>query len=86
MKNFEAIRYMYPDADFSMVNDDLSTIAWRTEGITTPTAKQIADAIVAIETEKVTKAAAKAAAKLSAQAKLTALGLSTEEIAAITTN
>jgi hypothetical protein len=86
MKNFEAIRYMYPDADFSMVNDDISTIAWRTEGITTPTAEQVATAIAAMEAEETAKAAAKTAAKESAQAKLTALGLSDEEIAAITNN
>jgi hypothetical protein len=86
MKNFEAIRYMYPEADFSMVNDDISTIAWRTEGITTPTQEEINNAIAAMEAETVAKVAAKAAAKESAQAKLTALGLSDEEIAALTNN
>ena len=86
MKNFEAIRYMHPEAEFSMVNDDISTIAWRTEGITTPTQEEINNAIAAMEAEEVAKAAAKAAAKESAQAKLTALGLSDEEIAALTNN
>jgi len=86
MKNFEAIRLMYPDAAFSMVDDDLSTIAWRTEGITTPTQEEVNSAIAAIEAEAAAKEAAKAAAKESAQAKLTALGLSSEEIAAITNN
>jgi hypothetical protein len=86
MKNFEAIRYMHPEAEFSMVNDDISTIAWRTEGITTPTQEEINNAIAAMEAEEVAKAAAKVAAKESAKAKLEALGLSDEEIAAITNN
>jgi hypothetical protein len=86
MKNFEAIRYMYPEAEFSMVNDDISTIAWRTEGITTPTQEEVNNAIAAMEVEAVAKEAAKVAAKESAKAKLEALGLSDEEIAAITNN
>jgi hypothetical protein len=86
MKNFQAIQYMYPEAAFSMVDDDISTIAWRTEGITTPTQEEINNALAAMEAETVAKAAAKAAAKESAQAKLTALGLSGEEIAALTNN
>lgn len=86
MKNFEAIRYMHPEADFSMVNDDISTIAWRTEGITTPTQEEVNNAIAAMEVEAVAKEAAKVAAKESAKAKLEALGLSDEEIAAITNN
>ena len=86
MKNFNAILYMYPEAAFSMVDDDISTIAWRTEGITTPTQEEINNAIAAMEAEVTARDAAKAAAKESAQAKLTALGLSDEEIAAITNN
>jgi len=86
MKNFEAIRYMYPDADFSMVNDDISTIAWRTEGITTPTQEEVNNAIAAMEAEEASKAAAKAAAKESAEAKLAAIGLTPEEISALSNN
>jgi hypothetical protein len=86
MKNFEAIRYMYPDADFSMVNDDISTIAWRTEGIATPTQEEVNNAIAAMEAEEASKAAAKAANKESAQAKLAAIGLTPEEISALSNN
>ena len=86
MKNFEAIRYMYPDAEFSMVNDDISTIAWRTEGIATPTAEQVAAAITAMEAKEAAKATAKAAAKESAEAKLAAIGLTPEEISALSNN
>jgi hypothetical protein len=86
MKNFDAIRLMYPDAAFSMTDDDISTVAWRTEGITTPTQEEIDAKIQQVEAEAEAREAAKAAAKESAQAKLTALGLSDEEIAAITNN
>jgi hypothetical protein len=86
MKNFEAIRYMYPDADFSMVNDDISTIAWRTEGIATPTQEEVNNAIAAMEAEEASKVAAKAANKESAQAKLAAIGLTPEEISALSNN
>jgi hypothetical protein len=86
MKNFDVIRLMYPDAAFSMVDDDISTVAWRTEGITTPTQEEIDAKIKQVEDEEAAKVTAKAAAKESAQAKLAALGLSGEEIAAITNN
>jgi hypothetical protein len=86
MKNFEAIQYMYPDAAFSMVNDDISTIAWRTEGIATPTQEEVNNAIAAMEAEEASKVAAKAANKESAQAKLAAIGLTPEEIAALSNN
>jgi hypothetical protein len=86
MKNFEAIQYMYPDAAFSMVNDDISTIAWRTEGIATPTQEEVNNAIATMEAEEASKVAAKAANKESAQAKLAAIGLTPEEISALSNN
>jgi hypothetical protein len=83
MKNFDAIRLMYPDAAFSMVDDDISTIAWRTEGITTPTQEEIDAKIKQVEDEEAAKVAAQAANKESAQAKLAAIGLTPEEIASL---
>jgi hypothetical protein len=83
MKNFDVIRLMYPDAAFSMVDDDISTIAWRTEGITTPTQEEIDAKIKQVEDEEAAKVAAQAANKESAQAKLAAIGLTPEEIAAL---
>lgn len=81
--NAQAINYLYPDAAFSIVNDDLSTVVWRTDGITTPTKKQITDAIKAMEEEEAQAIANKEAAKASAEAKLAALGLTVEELQAI---
>ena len=86
MKNFDVIRLMYPDAAFSMVDDDISTIAWRTEGITTPTQEEINAKIKQVEDEEAANLTAKAAAKESAQAKLAAIGLTPEEIAALSNN
>jgi hypothetical protein len=83
MINMKAIRYLRPDAEFVMTDDDPSTIVWHTEGVTTPTAKQIKDAIKAMEAEEATLIATKAAAKASAIAKLEALGLNLDEAQAI---
>jgi len=83
MKNYNAIRYLYPNAEFSIVNDDPSTIVWQTEGVTTPTAKQIKDAIKALEAQELAEKEAKEAAKASAIAKLEALGLNLAEAQAI---
>ncbi len=86
MKNFNAIRFLYPEAVFSMVNDDPHQITWVGQEFPIPTDEQLTNAIAAMEAEEVAKATAKAATKESAQAKLTALGLSSEEIASLTNN
>ena len=86
MKNFNAIQFLYPEAVFSIVNDDPNHITWVGQEFPIPTGGQLADAITAMEAEEAAKVTAKAAAKESAQAKLTALGLSGEEIAALTNN
>jgi hypothetical protein len=83
MSNFKAIRYLYPTAEFVMSNDDISTIIWHTEGITTPSKEQIQNAIKAMEAAEVKNISDKEFAKTSAIAKLTALGLTAEEIAAL---
>jgi hypothetical protein len=86
MKIVDALRSLRPGAEFTINNEDLSTVVWYTEGVTTPTQEEIDNEIKRLEAEETAKAAAKAAAKESAQAKLTALGLSDEEIAALTNN
>jgi hypothetical protein len=80
MKNFDAVRYIYPDAIFSMVDDDPQKITWVGQEYEIPTAEQIASAINALEAED----AAKITARESGKAKLAALGLTTEEISALT--
>ena len=83
MKNFDAIRYIYPDAVFSMVDDDPQKITWVGQEYSIPTAEQIAAAITAIEGAEAQAVINKAAAKASAEAKLAALGLTADEVAAL---
>jgi len=83
MKNFDAVRYIYPDAIFSMVNDDVSLISWVGEEFSIPTAKQLSDAIKAIEDKEAQDLADKEIAKNSALTKLQALGLTEAEAKAI---
>jgi hypothetical protein len=83
MKNFEAVRYIYPDAIFSMVNDDVSMITWVGEEFPIPTKKQLSDAIKALENKETQDLADKEAAKNSALTKLQALGLTEAEAKAI---
>jgi hypothetical protein len=74
-----ALQALRPNAEFSFTDQDISTIAWHTEGVTTPSQTEIDAKIVELEAAD----AAKADAKLTAQAKLAALGLTGEEIAAL---
>jgi hypothetical protein len=83
VSKFEAIQYLYPNAEFTMTNDDVSTIIWKTEGITTPNPEQIQNALSAMDADKAKVITDKAAALASAEAKLAALGLSATEVAAL---
>lgn len=80
---FKAIQSLRPDAEFTMNNDDIKTIVWHTEGVTTPTKKQIDDEIKRLEVAELAEVQAKEAAKASAMAKLEALGLNFAEAQAI---
>jgi len=68
-----------PGKEFTLNNDDISTIRWNDELVVTPTQVEI-DAKTA---EILAEDAAKVKAKFSARAKLKALGLTDEEIAAL---
>jgi hypothetical protein len=83
MKKFHAIRYIYPDAVFSMIDDDVNQITWVGQEYPIPTAKELKDAIDAMEAAEAKVIADRAAAKASAIAKLEALGLNLEEAQAI---
>jgi hypothetical protein len=82
MKNFKAIQYLYPNVEFTMTDDDVSTIIWNTKGITTPTDKEIQDALKAMKDAETKAISDKESAKTSALAKLEKLGLTAEEIQA----
>jgi len=83
MKNFNAVRYIYPNAEFSMINDDISMITWVGEEFPTPTAKQLSDAIKTLEDKEAQDILDKEEAKNSALSKLQALGLTEAEAKAI---
>jgi len=79
----KAIISLRPGAEFSMDGDDIKTIVWHTEGVSTPTKKQIDDEIKRLEAEEAAAAQACIDAKASAIAKLEALGLNLAEAQAI---
>lgn len=78
-----ALTSLRPGAEFSFTDQDIKSIVWHTEGVTTPTKKQIDDEIKRLEAAELAEVQAKEAAKASAIAKLEALGLNLEEAKAI---
>lgn len=83
MKNFNAIRYMYPDAVFSMVDDDPNQITWVGQTYPIPSAEELEAATQAMADAAAQAAANKEATKANALAKLSALGLTAEEVLAL---
>ena len=73
---FQALYELTNGAEYIWRGDNLADIEWLTPGITTPTQKQIDDKIAEIQANE-------NAVKASAESKLTALGLTPEEIAAL---
>lgn len=79
----QAVVSLRPGTEWSMNGDDVEGIIWHTEGVEPLTKKE-----VEAEVKRLEKAAAKAeadrvAARESAVAKLSALGLDASEVAAI---
>jgi hypothetical protein len=74
-----ALNALRPDEEFTLNDDDLSTIRWNSGSVTTPTQAEIDAKIAELEAAD----AAKVDARQSALAKLAALGLTPEEIAAL---
>jgi hypothetical protein len=79
----DALQSLRPGAEFTFNNDDISTITWHTQGVTTPSQEEIDNEIQRLKDKADQDAAAKVDAKVSAQAKLAAIGLTPEEIAAL---
>ena len=78
-----AIFLLRPDSEFSLTNDDYSTIKWDKLDGEAPTQSEITAAIKIVKENEVKAEADKLAAKQSAQTKLAALGLTEEEVASI---
>jgi hypothetical protein len=79
----EAIKLLRPSAQFSYTDDDYSTIKWDVLDGDAPTQAEITDAIKQIKAQEKSEISAKEKAKAVAQAKLTALGLTVEDLKAL---
>jgi hypothetical protein len=74
-----ALNALRPGQEFTLNDDDMSTIRWNSESVVTPTQAEINT-----KTAEILAAdAAKVEARRSALLKLEALGLTAEEIAAL---
>ncbi len=71
-----AIRHLVPNAEFSFIDNDLSTLKWDTKDLQKPTIAQIEAAIPIVKAAQEAEIAAKAAAKA---ALLERLGMTAEE-------
>ena len=80
----EAVRSLRPGVEWSMNGNDVEGIIWHTEGVTPLTTAEVEAEMVRLEQAAVDEAAEKEALRQSAMQKLTALGLTMDEVAAIT--
>jgi hypothetical protein len=79
----KAIKSLVPNAEFSLDGDDYSTIQWDVLEGKAPTQKEVDAAIEKVKADQVAEKAQAQADKETAQAKLTALGLTADELKAI---
>jgi len=79
----KAIQNLKPGCEFRFENDDYSTIEWIVIEGNPPTLAQVNAEVARLENEAATAEAAKIASKQSAMDKLTALGLTADEVAAL---
>lgn len=79
----KAIRRLKPTAEFSFTDNDYSTVKWDVLEGEAPTQAEIDAAIKLVKQDEANEQSAKEAAKVSAQSKLTALGLTAEDLKAL---
>ena len=80
----EAVASLRPDTQWVIYGDDVENITWHTEGVTPLTTAEVEAEIARLEAAAVDEAAEKEALRQSAMQKLTALGLTMDEVAAMT--
>ena len=80
---FKAIRKLKPSAEFSFQEADYSTIKWDVLEGNAPTQSEIDAAIEVIKQEEAQAEAAATAKKAAAEAKLAALGLTSDDLKAL---
>ena len=78
-----AIRKLKPKSEFSIINNDYSTIKWDVLDGDAPTQAEIDVAVEQVKADEITQAEAKAQARAAAEAKLAALGLTTDDLRAL---
>ena len=79
----KAIKKLHPEAEFSFIENDYSTIKWDVLDGDAPTQAEIDVAIEQVKADELVEAETKAQAKATAEAKLSALGLTTDDLRAL---
>ena len=79
----KAIQRLRPTAEFSFQNDDYSTIKWDVLDGDAPTQAEIDVAIEQVKADEAQADLDKAAKKAAAEAKLAALGLTSDDLKAL---
>ena len=79
----KAIQNLRPGSEFVITDDDYSKIIWHKLDGDAPTNVEIEQALTDLEAIEAAEIAAKEQAKLAAQAKLEALGLTAEDLKAL---
>jgi len=79
----QAVMSLRPEIEWSMSGDDVENIIWHTPNVEPLTTAEVETEILRLEQAAVDAEAAKVAARESAMAKLSALGLNIDEVNAI---
>ena len=82
----QAVVSLRPGVEWSMSGDDVEGITWHTAGVEPLTVVEVEAEMVRLEQAAVDADAAKVAARLSAESKLAALGLTVDEITSLIGN
>ena len=80
----QAVMSLRPGAEWSMNGDDVENMIWHTEGVEPLTQAEVTAEGARLEQAAIDDAAAKQAARESGRAKLLALGLTVDEVEAMT--
>jgi hypothetical protein len=80
---FLAIKLLRPDAEFSFTDQDYASVVWTKLEGNPPTQAEINVAIEQVKANEISAAAAAAADKANATAKLEALGLTADDLKAL---
>ena len=80
----QSVASLRPGTEWVMRGEDVAAIEWITPGVEPLTETEVAAEVARLEQAAIDDAAAKEAARESGRAKLLALGLTVDEVAAMT--